>query len=255
MSGPGAGAYLQRLAANDVDRPVGTIVYTAMLGPRGGDHVRPHDHPRGRRALLGRHRRRRRQARPRVDAPQPAADGCVSLRRPHLGLCCVGVWGRSRASSCSRSARTTWQRGVPVHDRARLPHRLRAGPRAADLLRRRARLGDLRADRVRRRALGHAVGRRQPLGAVACGGARTTRCASRRATASGARTSTRSTTRTRRASAGRAAEEGPTSSAATRPPRSRSAASSASCAAWSSTTRAVLVGKEPLLDGDRRSAT
>jgi glycine cleavage system T protein len=36
VAGPGALAFLQRLAANDVDKGVGVIVYTAMLSPRGG---------------------------------------------------------------------------------------------------------------------------------------------------------------------------------------------------------------------------
>jgi len=36
VSGPGALGFLQRLAANDVDKPAGTVVYTAMLTPRGG---------------------------------------------------------------------------------------------------------------------------------------------------------------------------------------------------------------------------
>jgi len=36
VKGPGALVFLQRLAANDVDKPVGVIVYTAMLSPRGG---------------------------------------------------------------------------------------------------------------------------------------------------------------------------------------------------------------------------
>jgi 4-methylaminobutanoate oxidase (formaldehyde-forming) len=36
VSGPGATAFLQRLAANDVDRPPGTVVYTQMLNGRGG---------------------------------------------------------------------------------------------------------------------------------------------------------------------------------------------------------------------------
>ncbi|MDQ6794928.1 MAG: FAD-dependent oxidoreductase [Chloroflexota bacterium] len=36
VSGPGACDFLQRLCANDVDRPVGTIVYTSMLNGRGG---------------------------------------------------------------------------------------------------------------------------------------------------------------------------------------------------------------------------
>ncbi len=36
VSGPGALAFLQRLCDNDVDRPVGAVVYTQMLNPRGG---------------------------------------------------------------------------------------------------------------------------------------------------------------------------------------------------------------------------
>ena len=36
IAGPGACAFLQRLCANDIDRPVGSIVYTQMLNRRGG---------------------------------------------------------------------------------------------------------------------------------------------------------------------------------------------------------------------------
>ncbi len=36
VTGQGAWAFLQRLCANDVDRPVGSIVYTQMLNRRGG---------------------------------------------------------------------------------------------------------------------------------------------------------------------------------------------------------------------------
>ena len=36
VAGKGAQAFLQKLAANDVDKPVGKIVYTAMLNKRGG---------------------------------------------------------------------------------------------------------------------------------------------------------------------------------------------------------------------------
>jgi 4-methylaminobutanoate oxidase (formaldehyde-forming) len=36
VTGPGALALLQRLADNDVDRPVGSVVYTQFLNPRGG---------------------------------------------------------------------------------------------------------------------------------------------------------------------------------------------------------------------------
>lgn len=97
VRGPGALDYLQRLAANEVDRPVGTIVYTAMLGPRGGimcdltitrldedrfwvvtgGAVGTHDIAWMRRHL--------------------PSDGSVVLVDRTSGLCCVGVWGpRSR---------------------------------------------------------------------------------------------------------------------------------------------------------------
>ncbi len=36
VSGPDALAYLQRLCANDVDKPIGSIVYTALLTEKGG---------------------------------------------------------------------------------------------------------------------------------------------------------------------------------------------------------------------------
>lgn len=36
VQGPGALALLQRLADNDVDRPVGSVTYTQLLNPRGG---------------------------------------------------------------------------------------------------------------------------------------------------------------------------------------------------------------------------
>src|SRR4051794_36887135 len=93
VSGRGAAAYVQRMAANDVDRPVGTIVYTAMLSPRGGimcdltitrvsedrfwvvtgGAVSKHDLAWMRRNL--------------------PADGSVSLHDRTSGLCCIGVWG------------------------------------------------------------------------------------------------------------------------------------------------------------------
>ena len=36
VSGPGALDYLQSIAANQIDRPVGKVIYTAMLNERGG---------------------------------------------------------------------------------------------------------------------------------------------------------------------------------------------------------------------------
>jgi glycine cleavage system T protein len=92
VSGPGALAYLQHLAANEVDRPVGTIVYTAMLAARGGimcdltitrlDEQRFLVVTGG---AVGRH-----------------DIGWMTLNLPEQGvqlqdrtgeLCCIGVWG------------------------------------------------------------------------------------------------------------------------------------------------------------------
>jgi dimethylglycine oxidase len=93
VKGPGALAFLQRLAANDVDKPVGVIVYTAMLSPRGGimcdltitrlgedrfwvvtgGAVGRHDIAWMRRHLPG--------------------DGSVVFTDLTSSLCCLGVWG------------------------------------------------------------------------------------------------------------------------------------------------------------------
>ena len=175
------------------------------------------------------------------------------------GCAASACGGRGRASSCSRSAEDdVSQRGVPVHDRARLPHRLRAGPRrcgsptsASSAGRSTRRPSSARSCGTRCGAAGRGarrgrVRRRAP----------TTRCGSRRATASGARTSTRSTTPTRPASAGAVRLKqgadfiGRDAAARDQGARRRRA----SCAAWSPTTRrVVLVGKEPILDGDARA--
>jgi glycine cleavage system T protein len=93
VHGPGALRFLSGLAANDVDRPIGTIVYTAMCAPRGGimcdltitrtaedrflvvtgGAVGRHDI-----AWMKRH------------LPW---DGSVVLEDRTSALCCIGVWG------------------------------------------------------------------------------------------------------------------------------------------------------------------
>jgi glycine cleavage system T protein len=93
VKGPGALAFLQRRAANDVDKPIGVIVYTAMLSPRGaimcdltitrlgedrfwvvmGGAVGRHDI-----AWMTRH------------LPW---DGSVQLEDKTSGTCCIGLWG------------------------------------------------------------------------------------------------------------------------------------------------------------------
>jgi dimethylglycine oxidase len=93
VSGPGAGAYLQRLAANNVDRPVGTVVYTAMLGPRAGimcdlTITRTGDDRYW--VVTGGGVGKHDLAWMRKNLP---ADGSVALHDRTSGLCCIGVWG------------------------------------------------------------------------------------------------------------------------------------------------------------------
>jgi dimethylglycine oxidase len=93
VAGRGALAYLQRLAANQMDHPVGRVTYTAMLNERGGimtdltvtrideqrfwvvtgGGVGMHDLAWMRSQLPG--------------------DGSVQLKDLTSGWCCLGVWG------------------------------------------------------------------------------------------------------------------------------------------------------------------
>src|ERR671935_981221 len=93
VRGPGALAYLQHLAAGDVDRPVGAIAYTAMLSPRGTIMcdltITRLDEDRflvvtG--GAVGRHD----VACMRRNLPE---DGSVWLEDRTSGLCCLGLWG------------------------------------------------------------------------------------------------------------------------------------------------------------------
>jgi dimethylglycine oxidase len=93
VAGPGALAFLQRLAANDVDKRVGAIVYTAMLSPRGGimcdltiTRLGPDRFWVVTGGAVGRHD----IAWLRRHLPD---DGSVVLNDLSSALCCVGVWG------------------------------------------------------------------------------------------------------------------------------------------------------------------
>jgi glycine cleavage system T protein len=93
VHGPGALRFLSSLAANDVDRPVGTIVYTAMCAPRGGIMCDLTITRTGEERFLvvtggavGRH-----------DIAWMTRhlpwDGSVVLEDRTSALCCIGVWG------------------------------------------------------------------------------------------------------------------------------------------------------------------
>jgi dimethylglycine oxidase len=90
VTGPGAAAFLQRLTSNDVDRPVGTVVYALLLDEFGG--VRSD-------VTVARLAPDRFQV--GVNGPLDLdwllrhlpADGSVAVRDITGGTCCVGVWG------------------------------------------------------------------------------------------------------------------------------------------------------------------
>ena len=220
--GPGACAFLQGVAGNDIDRPVGSIVYTQLLDRRGGIQAdltvtRLADGP-----VPARDR-----ARPSATTTPPGcARTCPTTARPSRSATsprpgsASGCGARGRRDILAAVTRDdVSDAGFPYLTAREITRRVRAGPGAAGDLRRRARLGALRPDRVRPRALGDALGGRAGRMAwwpVATG--RSMRSASRRAIGSGRATSPRTRRRSRPGSGFAVAldKAEPTPSAATR---------------------------------------
>ena len=93
VSGPGAPAYLQRIAANQMDHPVGKVTYTAMLDERGGivtdlTVTRVDDERFW--VLTGGGVGMHDLAWMRRQLPD---DSSVRLKDLTSGWCCIGVWG------------------------------------------------------------------------------------------------------------------------------------------------------------------
>ena len=197
---PTRSAYLERVFANRIDRPVGSIVYTAALTPTGGirlDLTITRKDEELFRVVTG-------GGSGQHDLAWLRAQVRDGERRPDHRAHRLAVRARAVGAACARRPagrhrRRRLERRVPVHDRA-LPQRRRGRPGvgAAHQLRRRARLGAVRPVRDGRSRLGPAVGGRpRARDRSRPGAARSTRSAWRRATGSGARTSTPSTTRSR----------------------------------------------------------
>ena len=93
VTGPGALDYLQRLTANQVDRPVGRVTYTAMLHEGGGvvcDLTVTRLGPDRFLVVTGAASGTHDLAWMRRHLP---GDGSVRLADVTSGRCCVGVWG------------------------------------------------------------------------------------------------------------------------------------------------------------------
>ncbi|WP_369140958.1 GcvT family protein [Modestobacter versicolor] len=109
VTGPGAADFLQRLTTNDVDRPVGRVTYTLLLGADGG--IRSD-------LTVARLAAQRFQVGTngpldldwfRQHAP---ADGSVQLRDTTAGTCGIGLWGPRARDVLSPLTRTDVSHGA-----------------------------------------------------------------------------------------------------------------------------------------------
>lgn len=90
VTGPGALAFLQRLTTNQLDRPVGSVTYTLMLDEQGGirsdmtvARLAEHHFQIGANGLIDLAWMKR----------HLPADGSVQVRDSTSSFCCIGVWG------------------------------------------------------------------------------------------------------------------------------------------------------------------
>ena len=161
VTGAGAMAYLQGLVVNQVDVPVGRVIYTPLLNAAGGivadlTIIRlAHDRYR---VVTGGGMGMRDK---KWFADHLPADGSAQLHDLTSALYTVGVWGPAGAGPrpVDRPGRPV-ERRLPVRDGSDGRPRERPDPDVPDLLRRRARLGDLLPDGAGPPAVGHALGGR-----------------------------------------------------------------------------------------------
>jgi len=103
VTGPRATSFLQRLTTNDIDRPIGTVVYTLLLDERGGI-----------RSDLTIARLGEQQYQIGANGPldldwllrHARPDGSVHIRDITAGTCVVGVWGPKARDLVSRLTST-----------------------------------------------------------------------------------------------------------------------------------------------------
>ena len=170
VSGPGAIAYLQGLVVNQVDVPVGRVVYTPLLNEAGGIvadlTIMRLGHDLFRVVTGGGMGMRDKK----WFVDHLPADGSAQLHDATSALVHARGLGTAGARPPGgRDRRRRVERGLPVRDLQDHRHRRRPGARVADLVRRRARLGDLRPDGAGPPPVGHALGGRPPHGVVAVG--------------------------------------------------------------------------------------
>jgi glycine cleavage system aminomethyltransferase T/glycine/D-amino acid oxidase-like deaminating enzyme len=114
VAGPGACAFLQRLCANDIDKPVGSIVYTQLLNRRGGiecDFTVTRTAPDRFLIVTGTAFGNHDLGWIRKNAP---TDGSVLVTDLTSSMACFGLWGpRAREILASVTKDDTTDRGFP----------------------------------------------------------------------------------------------------------------------------------------------
>ena len=159
--GPGRAAALGRICANEIDKPVGSAVYTQLLNDRGGieaDLTVTRVGEESFRVVTGTAFGTRDLAWIRRHLPNDGSVQAVDVSALARLLLPLGPARPRDPPAAGR--RRPLQRGAPVPAGPPDQRRRRPRPRAADHLRRRARLGALLPGRVRPRALGPALARR-----------------------------------------------------------------------------------------------
>ena len=120
VTGPGALALLQRLADNDVDRPVGSVIYTQFLNARGGIESDLTVVRTGRdrfRVVTGSAFVASDLGWIRMHLPE---DGSVTVEEVTERWACIGLWGpEARRVLAAVSEADLSERRLPLHDRAR----------------------------------------------------------------------------------------------------------------------------------------
>ncbi len=118
VSGPGALALLERVSDNRIDRPVGAVVYTQFLNPRGGIVADVTVTRLAERALPRRDRCGRRRLGPRLATPPASRRG--GRRHPRCHRRAGGdrpLGPAARDGPAARSPRRRLARGVPFGTR------------------------------------------------------------------------------------------------------------------------------------------
>ena len=160
VTGPDALAYLERICANRIDRPVGTVVYTAMLTPSGGircDLTVTRKDEELFRVVTGGGSGQHDLAWMRA---QIRASERVAITERTGSLFALGLWGpRARDVLGAVTDEDVSNEAFPYLT-AQVPERRRGRARvgAAHLVRRRARLGAVRPVRDGRSGVGRVVG-------------------------------------------------------------------------------------------------